>query len=54
VIIVIPKDQKSIEVMKEFDIKIYSSLTRVQENLFIINQSFKYQKFGAENFKNTF
>ncbi len=54
VIIVIPEDQKSIEVMKKFDLMIYSSLTRTQENLFIINQSFKYQQFGAENFENTF
>ena len=36
---------------KDFDTKFYTSLTRVEEKLFIINRSERYKKFGIENFK---
>ena len=43
VIILIP-DRENV------DHQIYTSLTRVQENLFVFNMNKKYQNFGRENF----
>ena len=46
VIMIIPRN-----VIKYFDYKFYTSLTRVREKLFIINLSERYKKFGIENFE---
>ena len=35
---------------KSIDSQLYSALTRVRENLIVINQNKRYQKFGIENF----
>ena len=43
-VIIITPEKKSI------DTKLYAALTRVRENLIVINQNKRYQKFGDENF----
>ena len=43
-VIIITPENKSI------DSQLYSALTRVRENLIVINQNKRYQKFGIENF----
>ncbi len=43
-VIIITPEKKSI------DINLYAALTRVRENLIVINQNKRYQKFGDENF----
>jgi len=43
VIVVIPENKK-------IDSQLYAALTRVRENLIVINQNKRYQKFGDENF----
>ena len=35
---------------KLIDSSLYAALTRVRENLIVINQNKRYQKFGDENF----
>ena len=35
---------------KKIDSQLYAALTRVRENLIVINQNKRYQKFGDENF----
>ena len=44
VIIIIPENKK-------IDFQLYAALTRVRENLIVINQNKRYQKFGNENFR---
>ena len=44
IIILIPS-----KINKYFDHRFYTSLTRVQEKLFIINLSEKYKKFSKDN-----
>ncbi len=35
---------------KKIDSQLYAALTRVRENLIVINQNKRYEKFGDENF----
>ena len=44
VIIVTPENKK-------IDSHLYAALTRVRENLIIVNQNKRYEKFGNENFE---